>query len=79
MLVSAALIDQIANREQGDSLQMVILLDGRLPNDRIFKAGLTALTRLQKEGVSFLVRSAGDVDCEACSSLKDLENNGEQL
>ncbi len=79
MLVSAALIDQIANREQGDSLHMVILLDGRLPNDRIFKAGLTALTRLQKEGVSFLVRSAGDVDCEACSSLKDLENNGEQL
>ena len=73
MLVSAALIDEILDRGQGESIQMVLLLDGRLPNDRIFKAGLAALIRLGEEGISFLVRSSGDVDCEACSSLKDLE------
>ena len=73
MLVSAALIDRIPDRGQGESLQMVILLDGRIPNDRIFKAGLAALARLGEEGISFLVKSSGDVDCEACSSLKDLE------
>ena len=78
MLVSVALVDQIRVDEPGETIKVVILLDGRIPNDRLFKAGLELLARLKEEEVSYLVRSAGDVDCEAFGNLKDLEEDPPQ-
>ena len=71
LVVGASLLEQ--RKEEEGSCRVVILLDGRIPNDAIFKAGLAALREAVKEDIPVTVRSQGDVDCEAFENLKLLD------
>ena len=51
---------------------MYVLADGRLKNDRIFRAALPKLFACQQHGMEFYVLAAEDSRCEACQSLKNL-------
>lgn len=80
LLIGAALMEE-KMRQQPDGwsqkqcrnlFRMYVLADGRLKNDRIFRAALPKLFACQQHGMEFYVLAAEDSRCEACQSLKNL-------
>ncbi len=76
MVIGAAMMEEYKKKHSEGIFRIGILLDGKIANDGMFRAGLEYLARLGDQGVSFAVRCLGDVDCEACQSLKELEHDG---
>ena len=73
MVIGASLLEEYRESHPEGIYRIGILMDGKMANDGLFRAGLERLSQLKDQGIAFRVQSLGDVDCEACLSLKELE------
>ena len=73
MVIGASLLEEYRESHPEGIYRIGILMDGKMANDGLFRAGLERLSLLKDQGIAFRVQSLGDVDCEACLSLKELE------
>ncbi len=55
-----------------------LVLDGRIPNDQMFSLALERLEEIRQTGVSFAIRSSGEIGCEAVRRLESLVDEREQ-
>ena len=73
MIIGGALVEEYKENHPEGIYRIGILMDGKMANDGMFRAGLERLSLLKDQGVTFRIQCLGDVDCEACQSLKELE------
>lgn len=82
LLIAANLMKETMmqqDRQQETIFRMYALADGRLKNDRIFRAAIAMLSELQKEGMEFYVETGEDSRCEACQKLGNLMKRQEDV
>lgn len=60
------------DKKERRELRLYILLDGRVKNDKIFRAALKRLAALKDAGVKMYMRTVEDVYCEACQNLQSI-------
>ncbi len=75
MLIAAGLLKREMEEESDDGekeYRVYFLLDGRINNDKMFRAGAAKLCSLQDQSLVFGIRSRNDVNCEACEHLKSI-------
>lgn len=81
LLIAANLMGEtmkLRGGQQEDMFRMYVLADGRLKNDRIFRAAIAMLSVRQKEGMEFFLETGEDSRCEACQKLGNLMKQQEE-
>lgn len=72
LIIAASEAEKAILRHPDGQMRMYALADGKLKNDRVFRAALSMIEACQEKGLVFQLVTGEDSSCEACLKLKQL-------
>lgn len=78
LIIAASEAEESMRRYPAGELRMYALADGKLKNDRVFRAALSMIGACQEKGMVFRLMTSEDSSCEACLKLKQMMKQQEE-